>query len=301
VPRPPTSACPAEDHRPAWFEQFLADRGTRKPSVHTLKAYRQDFDAIAALLAEDPQDLVRLPLAIIDTEAMRSAFAEYARSHQAASIRRCWSTWNVLCTFLFTAELIPANPMPMIGRPKQPKALPKSLPPESVTACWPRCRQRRSDPDRPTGSSVTAPSSSLGCWPVCAPTNCCAPTSATCAAPRTARSCGSAARRQRPPHPRRTRPPRHPRALPRQPSHPIPADRETALLPHRGLAAWPASAPLFVGGDGQRITRGTLQYRALRAFRQAGIDSTRTKGALLHGLRHTFATELANADTASTR
>ena len=83
-----------------WFEQFLADRGTRKPSAHTLKAYRQDFDAIAALLAEDPQDLVRLPLAIIDTEAMRSAFAEYARTHEAASIRRCWSTWNVLCTFL---------------------------------------------------------------------------------------------------------------------------------------------------------------------------------------------------------
>jgi integrase len=71
--------------------------------------------------------------------------------------------------------------------------------------------------------------------------------------------------------------------------------------PTGGLAGWPASAPLFVGGDGQRITRGTLQYRALRAFRQAGIDSTRTKGALLHGLRHTFATELANADTASTR
>jgi site-specific recombinase XerC len=107
---------------------------TRKPSAHTLKAYRQDFDAIAALLAGDTHDLMRLPLAILDTEAMRSAFAEYARTHEAASIRRCWSTWNVLCTFLFTAELIPANPMPMIGRPKQPKSLPKSLPPESVTA-----------------------------------------------------------------------------------------------------------------------------------------------------------------------
>ena len=45
-------------HRPQWFEQFLADRGTRKPSAHTLKAYRQDFDAIAALLADDRQDLV---------------------------------------------------------------------------------------------------------------------------------------------------------------------------------------------------------------------------------------------------
>ena len=36
--------------RPEWFAAFLADRGTRKPSAHTLKAYRQDFDAIAALI-----------------------------------------------------------------------------------------------------------------------------------------------------------------------------------------------------------------------------------------------------------
>jgi hypothetical protein len=32
---------------PELFAAFLADRGTRKPSAHTMKAYRQDFDAIA--------------------------------------------------------------------------------------------------------------------------------------------------------------------------------------------------------------------------------------------------------------
>ena len=37
--------------RPEWFAAFLADRGTRKPSAHTIKAYRQDFDAIATLIA----------------------------------------------------------------------------------------------------------------------------------------------------------------------------------------------------------------------------------------------------------
>ena len=36
--------------RPEWFAAFLADRGTRKPSAHTMKAYRQDFDAIATLI-----------------------------------------------------------------------------------------------------------------------------------------------------------------------------------------------------------------------------------------------------------
>ena len=50
-----------------------------------------------------------------------------------------------------------------------------------------------------------------------------------------------------------------------------------------GSAAWAATAPLFVGSDGERITRGTLQYRVLRAFRKAGLDGQRARGALVHG------------------
>jgi site-specific recombinase XerD len=63
---------------------------------------------------------------------LRAAFAAYAEMHSAESIRRCWSTWNSICTYLYTAELIDANPMPLIGRPKVPKSLPKSYPPEAV-------------------------------------------------------------------------------------------------------------------------------------------------------------------------
>ena len=37
------------------------------------------------------------------------------------------------------------------------------------------------------------------------------------------------------------------------------------------------------------------RHRVMRAFRRAGIDADRARGAV-HGLRHTFATELANAD-----
>ena len=76
----------------------------------------------------------------------------------------------------------------------------------------------------------------------------------------------------------------------------FPAAAKHRSSPGGGLTAWPPAAPLFVGADGERITRGTLQYRVLRAFRRAGIDSDRARGALVHGLRHTFATELANAD-----
>src|SRR6478736_6133215 len=120
--------------RPEWFAAFLADRGTRKPSAHTLKAYRQDFDAIATLVAGDAAGVSRMSLGDITTDSLRTAFAQYAETHEAASIQRCWSTWNVLCTFLYTAELIAANPMPMVGRPKLGKTLPKALPADSVAA-----------------------------------------------------------------------------------------------------------------------------------------------------------------------
>ena len=63
-----------------------------------------------------------------------------------------------------------------------------------------------------------------------------------------------------------------------------------------GLSRWPASPPLFVGRDGARITRGTIQSLIRRAFRRAGPDAQPVRGALVHGLRHTYATELANSD-----
>ena len=63
-----------------------------------------------------------------------------------------------------------------------------------------------------------------------------------------------------------------------------------------GLALWPAHSPLFVGRDGGRITRGTLQSRIKRAFHRAGPDAQPVPGALVHGLRHTYATELAETD-----
>src|SRR6185312_13406383 len=117
---------------PDWFADFLNDRATRKPSAHTMKAYRQDFTAVADLLTSG--DPAGVALIDITRDNMRAAFAGYASTHEPASIRRCWSTWNVLCDFLYTAELIPANPMPFVGRPKAAKTLPRSLPQPAVAA-----------------------------------------------------------------------------------------------------------------------------------------------------------------------
>ena len=75
---------------PDWFNQFLNDRQTRKPSAHTMKAYRQDFVTIAMLVTDS--NPAQLAVTDITKESMRTAFAAYARDHEAASVRRCWST-----------------------------------------------------------------------------------------------------------------------------------------------------------------------------------------------------------------
>jgi hypothetical protein len=59
----------------------------------------------------------------------------------------------------------------------------------------------------------------------------------------------------------------------------FPATAKRRSSPAVGLTAWPTSALLFVSADGERITRGTLQYRVLRAFRRASIDADRARGA----------------------
>jgi integrase len=69
--------------------------------------------------------------------------------------------------------------------------------------------------------------------------------------------------------------------------------RDSPPPPGGRLAA--SGGAVVRGCRGERISRGTRQYRVLRAFRRAGIDADRARCALVHGLRHTFATELANS------
>jgi integrase/recombinase XerC len=295
-PIAPAANAPEPDPFPDWFISFLHDRATRKPSAHTMKAYRQDFVAIASLVTNgEPASMNRVD---ITKDSMRAAFATYAQDHEAASIRRCWSTWNVLCTFLYTGEQLAANPMQLVGRPKMAKSLPKALPRTAVealleTVAQDRDSKRQTDwAERDLAIILTALLAGLRAEELRGVNIGDIRTTDEGAAVIHVKGKGGKER-----------------------SVPIEAellsviqtylDSRAVRFPQAekrevtagsGLSRWSARSPLFVGRDGDRITQGTLQSRIKRAFKRAGPDAQPVPGALVHGLRHTYATELAGSD-----
>ncbi|MGV7301750.1 tyrosine-type recombinase/integrase [Mycobacterium kansasii] len=282
---------------PAWFLEFLADRAIRKPSAHTMRAYKQDFDAIATLLAGAAERVVHLTPDALTKGAMRAAFATFADTHSAASIRRCWSNWNTLCDFLYTSDILGANPMPLVGRPKVAKTLPKGLGADTVSGLLAvidldRGSMRHSDwAERDRAIVLVAVLAGLRADElVRADVGDIRPTDEGAVI----HVHGKGNKDRRIPVER---------ALIRELE--VYLESRAVRFPgsskrrsnNGGLNRWPATAPLFVGSNGERMTRGTLQYRVLRAFKKAGLNGQRAAGVLVHGFRHTFATELANGNT----
>jgi len=84
----------------------------------------------------------------ITGDGLRTAFSSFAAGHAAASARRCWSTWNTVCTVPYSSELIPGNPMSMVGRAKLAKTLPKALPPNVIDAILGDLARAETQPQR---------------------------------------------------------------------------------------------------------------------------------------------------------
>jgi site-specific recombinase XerD len=285
--------------RPDWFAAFLADRESAKPSPHTVRAYCQDFDRLAALIRADRggDNGGELELADITTNNVRGGFARYARHHKPASIRRCWSTWNALCTFLFREDLIPTNPMSRVRRPKADAMTPKSLSRDTVEAVL-AAIAADSESDNPRVWVERDQAMVLTCLLAGLRTEELVQTNVG-DVQRTSRGTFIHVRGKN--RKERNVPIENPlveiieRYLDSR-GRRFPRRARRSSSPAGGLDGWPSAAPLFVGVDGERISRETLQYRVLRAFKRAGDNGRRPPGALLHAFRHTFATELANAD-----
>ncbi|MEH0928889.1 tyrosine-type recombinase/integrase [Micromonospora sp. CPCC 205558] len=268
------------------IEEFLTARATRKPSPHTLAAYRRDLYAVAALVAEG--DATPLPpvdaLSITDLSprVMRAAFARFAAPRAPASVHRAWSTWNSFFTFLVADGIVAGNPMPAVGRPRallpQPKPLRGADTPEVLLASAARDDGRQRDPWPERDVAVLAV--------------------ALCAGLRLsellALRVGSLGGR---PGERRIE------VLGkggRSRVVPIEADLDRVLVDYLdsrarrfGSRSVRPDSALLVDRRGEPLRRGGLQYLVESCFRRAGVGDRVPRGARLHALRHTFATRLA--------
>ncbi|MFC4017441.1 tyrosine-type recombinase/integrase [Micromonospora sp. GCM10011542] len=270
----------------ALIEEFLTARATRKPSPHTLAAYRRDLHAVAALIVTDdattPLPLDELSITGLSPRVMRAAFARFAAPRAAASVHRAWSTWNSFFTFLVAEGVVAGNPMPAVDRPRAPLPQPKPLrgadTPEVLLASVAREDGRQRDP-----------------WPerdvaVLALALCAGLRLSELLALRVGSLAGRAGERRVEVAGKGGRP----RVVPIEP------DLDAVLgsyLDSRsrrfGTRSVRPDAPLLVDRRGEPLRRGGLQYLVESCYRRAGIGDRVPRGARLHALRHTFATRLA--------
>lgn len=102
---------------PELVERYLQDLGVRKPSPNTLAAYRRDLVGVGRRMAPEGA-LDHLTLDDLDKRALRAAFASWADDHAAASIRRAWSAWSSFFDFLVAEDLVAGNPMGAVTPPR---------------------------------------------------------------------------------------------------------------------------------------------------------------------------------------
>lgn len=269
------------------FEGFLTALRTAKPSAHTVTAYDADLRHVAALMSADPATLT---VADLTVTGLQRAFARYADGHAKSSTARAWSTWNRLCTHLVQSGELAGNPMAGVAKPKVPAGAPRAFTDADMAALLDvliagRIPARYPWPIRDYALIATLAFTGLRRAELLALTV--GDVEGSPAAKLIAVRHGKGDKY---------------RAIPIDPriEHLLETylnDRWTRH-PTKGRAnpGDPWSAPpdlaLWAGDTGAALTSAQLTRIVQRAYRAAGINSHRPPGALVHALRHTFATTL---------
>jgi len=281
----PTPSSPQYGALPQCVEEFLRARQARKHAANTLEAYRRDLQAIGGLLAAQAGCAIAdLPMERVTGRALRQAFAVYAAPRSAASVGRAWSVWNQFFSFLVADAVVPGNPMGTVDRPRPPQRFPKPLrgtdTPEQLLASSAappdRTRRRRPWPERDFAVVALLLCAGLRSSELLELTVGCLDGRE---GERYLKVRGKGGKE---------------RSIPVEPE--LDAVLEEYLASRAARFAGRAARrgePLFVGHDGAAMGRGALQYLVGRSYREAGVAGRVPQGALVHALRHTFATRLA--------
>ena len=270
------------------IEEFFLARRPKKHSEHTLAAYRRDLSSVLAQAADvlgvDPADV---KIGDLDVRTLRRAFARI--SHQsAATISRTWSTWNQLFTFLVADGILAGNPMAAVEKPRVPKSRPKSITGDDSVerllhvAAAGRKNARNPWPERDLAVIVTLVTCGLRLSELLDLTM------RSIDGPEDERVLAVRGKGNKE------------RTVPLEPEVETIITSYTLSRLRRFPGRIAADAPLFVDNRGEAMKRGALQYMVEQLYREAGIRSRVPSGALVHALRHTFATSLARNGASGT-
>ncbi len=272
-------------HSPGSFlsavESFLAARAPAKGSPHTLSAYRADLVGVGTRVAAAVGvTLESLELGALHKASLRSAFADLAADHARASLRRAWSAWNVFFDHLVAEDMVEANPMAGVAKPANVAGPAKVIRGLDVAGRLlavaavtdPSARHPWPARDVALLATFSVTGARLAEALSLSPTSFDGPEGE-----RRLSIVGKGGKARTVPvfaayeglvraylHERATRFPRHRLEL--------------------------ATTPLFVTTTGEAMAPHQVPYLVDRLYRRAGMRAQVPKGALVHALRHTFAT-----------
>ncbi len=279
----------AEPLLPELIERHLDDLAVRKPSPHTVAAYRRDLHGVGGRVATAAgRPFVTLVVADLHRTTLRRAFADWAGDHAATSVRRAWSAWNGFFEFLVLEELVDLNPMAAVGQPKATRGRAKVIAGDDVAG---RLLQAAATVD-PTGRHP---------WPA---RDVALVATFLVTGLRLSEAVGlDLDAFEGPAGARRLSvlgKGGKARTIPVEPVYESLVDRyldeRLERFPRHHLDD-PRSA-LFVRADtGERPSRQQVEHWMDKLYRRAGVRNQVPRGALVHALRHTFATSALDHGT----
>lgn len=280
------------------LEAWLVHLGAAKPSPATIAGYRRDVTGVAARLAvleghvdptpdgQPPPDAPHhVRIRDLGRQALVAAFASWATDHAAASSRRAHSAWSSFFDYLVAEGVVEGNPMAAVPKPKTPSSLPRAIRvPDAASRLFKAASERDPRARNP--------------WPArdlaLVATFC---VTGIREAEAAGLSMGALAGE---PGARRMEVKGKGGKM-----RPIPLeaalDRVLDSYLEERAARFPdervdhPATPLFVDTRGRRMTVDQIRYLIEKLYVRAGIRAQVPAGALVHALRHTFATSALEA------
>lgn len=265
------------------MDEFLLSRLSAKPSPHTVDAYRRDLEGLAHRLpCAKRRFFSEIDVSELTKAELRSGFASWAGDHAKTSVIRGWSTWNSFFAYMVSEDLFEGNPMSGIRKPRRPKSSVKVIRGDNVTgkllstARQIDQRARRTWPERDVAIIAVLAVTGLRLAEVVGLRV------SSMDGPADARRLTVTGKGDK----SRT-----------VPIYPALESVIAAYLasraerfPKQRLAVERPNTILFVDHDGLAITERKVQYLVRNLYERAGISAQVPQGALVHALRHTFAT-----------